>query len=113
VKRNNVQAILLDDNLMSTMRIEPQLRAMGYTVRTLRKLPAEGDEAPELVIINLGSRSLNGVPFIESLREFYPETRIVGFCGHLEVEIRQAAKAAGIDKLLTNDQAYTQLEKSL
>jgi DNA-binding NarL/FixJ family response regulator len=111
-----MQALLLDDNLMSTMRIEPQLRSIGYTVRTGRKVP-EGEmdagEAPELVIINLGSRMLNGAQLIPPLRSLYPEARIVGFCGHLEIEIRQAAKAAGIDKLLTNDQAYSQLSNSL
>lgn len=111
-----MQALLLDDNLMSAMRIEPQLRALNYQVRTARKIPAGGteeNEAPQLVLINLGSRPLNGVTLIEELRRQYPQARIVGFCGHLEVEIRQAAKQAGIDKLLTNDQAFSQLQQSL
>lgn len=108
-----MQALLLDDNLMSAMRIEPQLKAMEYSVITARRIPSENEEAPQLIIINLGSRSLNGVALIEELRRRYPQARIIGFCGHLEVEIRQAAKQAGIDKLLTNDQVFSQLQQSL
>jgi len=108
-----MQALLLDDNLMSSGRIERQLQALEYSVTTARRIPAEGEEPPQLVLINLGSRPLNGVALIEELRRRFPDARIVGFCGHLEVEIRQAAKQAGIDKLLTNDQAYSQLQQVL
>lgn len=107
-------ALLLDDNLMSSVRLEPQLRRIGYRVQTLRSLPAAGQvEAPQLIVINLGSRSLRGVDLIGACRERFPTARVVGFCGHLEVEIRRAAKAAGIDKILTNDQALSELAPML
>ncbi|MBV9864397.1 MAG: hypothetical protein JO316_03555 [Abitibacteriaceae bacterium] len=108
-------ALLLDDNLMSTMRIEPQLRKMNYRVQTGRAVPeTESDSAatqPALVLINLGSRNLNGVSLVQTCRERFLQARIIGFCGHLEVEIRRAAKAAGIDKILTNDQALSNLQQ--
>jgi DNA-binding NarL/FixJ family response regulator len=109
-------ALLLDDNLMSAVRVPAQLERMGYRVQIGRNVPdAEGlkENTPELIVINLGSRGMNSVEFIGVCRERFPNARVVGFCGHLEVEIRRAAKAAAIDKILTNDQAYSELANSL
>ena len=108
-------AVLLDDNLMSSMRLSAQLERLGYKVKIGRAIPENevGAADPELVVINLGSRGLNGVTLIGETRERYAAARIIGFCGHLEIEIRRAAKAAGIDKILTNDQAFTGLQESL
>ena len=109
-------ALLLDDNLMSAVRVQAQLERMSYRVQTARNIPdTEGlkDQMPELIVINLGSRGMNAVGHIGVCRERVPAARVVGFCGHLEVEIRRAAKAAGIDKILTNDQAYSELAQSL
>lgn len=106
-------ALLLDDNLMSSMRLSSQLERLGYTVQIRRAVPETANEDTALVIINLGSRGMDGVQFIGEARERLTGARVVGFCGHLEIEIRRAAKAAGIDKILTNDQAFTGLQESL
>ena len=109
-------ALLLDDNLMSAVRVQAQLERMSYRVHTERNVPtieSLKEQMPKLIVINLGSRGMNPVGFIDVCRERFPESRIIGFCGHLEVEIRRAAKAAAIDKILTNDQAYSELAKSL
>lgn len=96
---------------MSSARIVRRLQGENYrvvTARTAQNAPAStcsGDWA--CVLINLGSRSLNGVAQIETCRELLPKVRVIGFCGHLEIEIRRAAKAAGIDRLLTNEQVFT------
>lgn len=100
-------ALLLDDNLLSSARVESQLRAAGYTVLTRTKLPENQDL--DLILINLGSRRLNGLDLIGSCKTQYPSTPVWGFCGHLETEIRQSARAASIDKLLTNDNAMSAL----
>ena len=109
-------ALLLDDNLMSATRLRAQLARGGYAVQTARQVPdaaAPNATAPKLVVINLGSRGLNGSELIGVCRERFPGSRVVGFCGHLETEIRRAARAAGIDKILTNEQAFTDLLNSL
>jgi DNA-binding NarL/FixJ family response regulator len=109
-------ALLLDDNLMSTIRVQPQLQRLNYRVETSRVVPeaaALNGEMPQVVLINLGSRGLNGVSLIGTCRERFPQARIIGFCGHLETEIRRAAKQAGIDRMLTNDQALSELARAL
>jgi CheY-like chemotaxis protein len=102
-----VKALILDDNLMSAMRLDAQLTRGGWVTRTQRNAETL-EEGFDVAIINLGSRGLNGPELIEKCRE-RGVARIVGFCGHLEVEIRRAAKAAQIDKILTNDHALSDL----
>ncbi|HEX8552231.1 MAG TPA: response regulator [Abditibacteriaceae bacterium] len=105
-----MNALILDDNLMSAMRLDAQLSRGGYTTKTSRDLT---DGEFDLVLINIGSRNLDGPSLVQEARERIPAARVVGFCGHLEVEIRRAAKAANIDKILTNDQALSNLIASL
>lgn len=107
---NTKTVLLLDDNLMSSARIVRRLQGAEYQVVTARaaeNTPASTCSAGWMfVIINLGSRSLDGVAQIANCRELFPQARVLGFCGHLEIEIRRAAKAAGIDRLLTNEQVF-------
>ena len=106
-------ALLLDDNLMSAVRVQGQLEAAGFRVRLARVLPAKEVEAPEIVLINLGSRSLEGVAQIEICRARFPAARVLGFCGHTEIEIRQSAKAEGIGRIFTNEEAMIELAELL
>ncbi len=105
---------------MTTARVRSQLEKMQYRVQIARRLPeplAESETAvsqsPQLVIINLGSRSLPGIALITSCLQQFPAARVVGFCGHAEIEIRRAAKQAGLARILTNDEALQDLAKSL
>jgi DNA-binding NarL/FixJ family response regulator len=109
------RALLLDDNLMSALRLRRQLQLLGYEVEERRDLTQniDGNTTPDLVVINLGSRSINGVALTKTCRETLSEARVVGFCGHLETEIRRAAREAGIHKILTNEQAFTDLSNAL
>jgi DNA-binding NarL/FixJ family response regulator len=105
-------ALLLDDNLMTLARVRSQLEKVGYRVQTARRLPENG-QAFALIIINLGSRGLPGIELIKSSLELFPTARVLGFCGHAEVEIRQQAKQAGLSRILTNDEALQDLANAL
>lgn len=112
--QNAPRALLLDDNLMSAMRLRRQLQLLGYAVEERRDVPQlDENTAAQLVVINLGSRGIDGAALAKSCRETFPEARVVGFCGHLETEIRRAAREAGIDKILTNEQAFSDLGNAL
>lgn len=105
-------AWLLDDNLMSAVRVQGQLQRAGYRVHNTKQAPP-ADETPDLVLINLGSRSLNGIERIETCQALFPTTKVFGFCGHTEVELRKAAKAAGIGRIFTNEEAMLELAQLL
>lgn len=100
-----MKVLLLDDNLFSSSRLQRALETKGHQVQVAAKL--NGNESVDQILINLGSRSLPGIELISQSQELFPETSVKGFCGHLEVDIRRAAKAAGIEKILTNDQAFS------
>lgn len=105
-------ALLLDDNLMSSLRIAAALQQMNYRVLVASNIPEDVD-VPQLILLQLGSRRLDGIALIAPLKEKFPDARLVGFCGHREVEIRRAAKAAGLNRILTNDEALLDLSKAL
>jgi len=99
--REAAKVLLLDDNLMTSSRVASALRTRGCEVVVSRAAPNEG--AFDYVLLNLGSRSLNGVELLPGLRTRFEGAQLFGFCGHLEIEIRRTAKEAGIDRLLTNE----------
>ena len=103
--------LLLDDNLMSALRIENVLRAAGHTVKTARQAPATGEF--DLIVFNLGSRSLDGLRQIESWRASFADAPIWAFCGHREVELWRAARAAGVEKILTNEVAMSEISSEV
>lgn len=102
-----MKTLLLDDNLLTQTRVAAQLQSAGCQVQTRRALPTEDDF--ELVLINLGSRSMPGLDLLRSAKTRLPNAQIWGFCGHLEIEIRRAALQIGVDKLLTNEVAMSEL----
>ena len=102
-----MKTLLLDDNLLTQTRIEAQLKSANCQVVTRRALPIEGEF--EFVLINLGSRSMRGLELLENAKTRFPSAQIWGFCGHLEIEIRRAALQIGVDKLLTNEVAMSDL----
>ncbi len=100
-----MKVLLLDDNLMSSTRLQRALEIQGHEVQVAAT--PDVAESVDMVLINLGSRSLPGIELISQCQEMFPEATVNGFCGHLEIDIRRAAKAAGINKILTNDQAFS------
>lgn len=106
-----MKTLLLDDNLLTQTRVEAQLRAAGCDVKTRRSLP-EG-ESFELIVINLGSRSMPGLELLQTSKESQPSAVVWAYCGHLEIEIRRSALKIGVDKLLTNEVAMSDLAASV
>lgn len=100
-----MKVLLLDDNLLSSTRLQRALETQGHQVQVAAK-PNVSDSM-DLVLINLGSRSLHGIELIPQCHDLFPGVTVNGFCGHLEIEIRRNAKVAGINKILTNDQAFS------
>lgn len=101
--KSTTRVLLLDDNLMTSLRLRQQLQNMGCEVAVASTLPDQSTLRPQLVIINLGSRTMDGLSFISAAQSTLEGATIIGFCGHKEIEIRRAAKASGVHQLLTNE----------
>jgi CheY-like chemotaxis protein len=103
-----MKAVLIEDNLMFAMMIEPVLRRLDYEVRTVSTaaagLAAISADRPDLVLVNLGSTRFSGGEVVTSIRA-HPEfgaLPVVGYAGHVERHLFQAGREAGADLVVPN-----------
>jgi len=103
-----LRAVLVEDNLMFSAMVEPQLRRLGYAVRTLSGGPSTVEQIaeapPDVLLINLTSNRYVGVELVRALRS-RPELAamgVVGYAGHVEREFFQAGRDAGADLVAPN-----------
>ena len=97
-----MKILLLDQNLFGASRVESNLRHNGHEVRTRGQIE-DGDF--ECLIWNFGNPSWtpDAIPAaVENARSRFPSAKLLGFCGHREVEKWRAAQGAGI-KMASND----------
>lgn len=101
-------AVLVEDNLMFGMMVEPTLRGLGYEVRTLGGGPNLAAQvaaaAPSVVLVNLTSTRFSGPELVRELKAL-PELSkagVVGYAGHVERHFFQAGKEAGADLVVPN-----------
>ncbi|MBM3449946.1 MAG: hypothetical protein FJX78_03000 [Armatimonadetes bacterium] len=91
---------ILDPDVLSATRLRDQLARAGW--RT-----AKADERPDAVLINLARGDAASV--VRSAAERWPAAKLVGFCGHADLDRRTAALAAGCGVVLTHGEAMTRL----
>jgi CheY-like chemotaxis protein len=101
-------AVLVEDNLMFAMMVEPSLRRLGYQVRTLAGGPAAAAQVaalhPEILFVNLASSRVEGADLVRQLRaeEALASTPIIGYAGHVERQHFQAGREAGATLVVPN-----------
>jgi CheY-like chemotaxis protein len=102
------RAVVVDDNLMFAMMVEPVLKRLGYHATTLPGNPTTAEEvaalAPEVVFVNLTSSRYSGADLVRDLRSrpALAKTGIVGYAGHVERHFFQAGRDAGADLVVPN-----------
>jgi CheY-like chemotaxis protein len=103
---------VLVDDLFFLAKIQETAKALGVAVVRIdvRGGCAAVTEAnPQAIILDLNSRSVSAVEWIQALKAD-PATsaiRIVGFVSHVQQDLIAAAKAAGCDAVLARS-AFTQ-----
>jgi len=103
-----VKLLLLDRNLMWTVRLKGAAEAFGATVAVLGEAPESVPEF-DIAIVDLG------VPaFVEAIPQLKASGgKVVGRSGHKETELREAGKAAGCDLIATNGALAKNLQATL
>lgn len=109
-----MRILLLDQNLFGATRVESNLKHHGHTVVVSSSLEA-GDY--DCILWNFGNPKWtpdNIIPAVEETRNQFPEAKLLGFCGHREVEKWKTAQSAGV-RMASNDaimsDAGAQLDK--
>lgn len=106
LKAGSPRAVLVDDNLMFTMMVQPALKRLGCEVRALSG--GAGEEiarlAPDLIFVNLASNRFSGPDLVRELRSRaeLARTPIVGYAGHVERHFFQAGREAGATLVVPN-----------
>ncbi|RYX82702.1 hypothetical protein EON83_17955 [bacterium] len=109
-----MKILLLDQNLFGATRVESNLTRSGHQV-LLRSQPEAGDF--DCIVWNFGNpkwTTENIAPAVEEAKAQFPDAKLLGFCGHREVEKWKAALSAGV-RMSSNDNmmsdANSQVEK--
>ncbi|BCM90935.1 hypothetical protein IAD21_02798 [Abditibacteriota bacterium] len=109
-----MKILLLDQNLFGATRVESNLTHHGHAVVVCSQLE-DGDF--DSIIWNFGNPKWtldNIIPAVKEARSQFPDARLLGFCGHREVDKWKVAQSAGV-RVVSNDamlsDAGAQLEK--
>jgi CheY-like chemotaxis protein len=101
-------AVVVDDNLMFAMMVEPALKRLGYQTETVSGGPSTVQDLaaapPDLIFVNLASARSGGPDLVRRIRG-RPElarTPLVGYAGHVERHLFQAGREAGADLVVPN-----------
>jgi CheY-like chemotaxis protein len=100
------------DDLMFASKISTAARQLGADVIFVRSpddvLEQVRTSRPQLVIFDLNSRRLDPIATIAALKADPDSARVrtVGFVSHVQTEIIEAARRAGVDEVLARS-AFT------
>lgn len=112
------KALLLDDNMISSGPVAAGLKSLGYDCRIAageagaRSYLAENK--PDLVVVYLGCARCDAAGFVRWVRaEYGDDLPILGYCGHSEVGLIKAGRAAGADLVAPNSAMRGDLDRVL
>jgi DNA-binding NarL/FixJ family response regulator len=107
-------ALLLADDFLWMSKVMGAGQAAGWRVRSLNTLPRlvefAKQEAPRLVIIDLGVPSMNAADVVASVKAVCTRSpRFVAYGSHVDTATLQAARDAGCDPVLPRSKMSTDL----
>ena len=94
-----MKVLLLEDNLMWSVRTRKGLETLGCKVIVVSK-PTDELPPADLAIVNLGAKSLDPFKCIAALKK--RGTRTIGHIGHKEKDIWEQGEKAGCDVVVSN-----------
>ncbi len=93
-----MRVLLLEDNLMWSVRTKNGLQTLGHDVIVMAR--EGGFPKVDLAIVNLGSTSFDPFDAIPKLKEI--GIRVIGHVGHKDKELWKRGEDAGCDKVVSN-----------
>ena len=115
VKGLTLRVLLVDDYepfrrfLSQTLQQRPGLRIVGVAADGLEAVRRAEELKPDLILLDLGLPSLNGIAAAQRIRELVPEAKIIFVSQESDPEIVQEARAAGGCAYVVKARAATEL----
>ncbi|GEJ57293.1 hypothetical protein [Anaeromyxobacter diazotrophicus] len=102
-------------DLLFRSKIDAAARRLGVEVafapRGVPLAAAARERAPALVLADLGEPG--ALQELRTLLAERPGARVVGFLGHLRTDLRDEARGAGVEEVLTRGQLASSLDEVL
>lgn len=108
--------LVVVSDLLLRGRAEEGLKAAGYRVRVAAgptRMAERLIERPRCMVIDLEIAGMDAPEAIAALRA-HPTTAdlpVLGFCGHVNVDVRKRALAAGADRVATRGEIASTLPR--
>ena len=104
--------LIVDDDMLVRNALRRMFNASGFEVSGEAQNGQEAiDKAellkPELIILDLSMRVMNGLEAAPPLRKMLPDVRLILFTMYDGPEIERLAKVAGIHAVIAKSQATT------
>jgi DNA-binding NarL/FixJ family response regulator len=93
----------------STLREQPELQIVGQAFDGLEAVQQARQLQPDIILLDVGLPSLNGIKAARRIREVAPASRILFVSETRSVEVAQAALDAGAGGYLVKSDAGSEL----
>jgi CheY-like chemotaxis protein len=104
------------DDLFFTVKIADAAKRAGLTITFIKDADqalARVQEQACIVVVDLNRTSQDPIDLIGRIKQSVPDTPVIGFVSHVQVETRQRAQQAGCDVVLARSIVSTQLPELL
>ena len=114
--RNILAAV---DDMFFAAKIRATAEAVGVNIKFHRRLDglvaAAGEQAPDLILIDLHNQNLNAIELARALKanESSKTIPLLGFFSHVQTELQRAAIEAGFDQVIPRSVFSRDLAKIL
>ncbi len=108
-----MKVVIIDENMILSSKLRSIAKNTGYEPKVISFSKSDTVEKikefnPDYILISLESKANNVFDLIEKLKENF---KIVGYCGHTNVNLARRAKDAGVNFVATNSSIVSHFEE--
>ena len=106
--------VIIDENMILSSKLRTISKNQGYEPSVISFVKPNTIEKikelnPKYVLVNLESRANNVFEIIKELKE--NGFKIIGYCGHTNVQLAQRAKDEGVNFVATNSSIVSHFDE--
>ena len=115
MQRSSVRILVVDDfepwrrSASSLRREKPELQVVGEASDGLQAVQKAVELKPDLILLDIGLPSLNGIEAARQIRELVPESKIIFLTQESSAEVMQEALTVGASGYVVKTMAGSQL----
>lgn len=110
-----ISILVVDDyepwrrQVCSMLQTRPELRVVAEVADGLEAVQQAQELNPDLILLDIGLPSLNGLEVANRIRQFTPDARIIFLTENSDRDVRQAALSAGAQGYIVKADIWAEL----